>query len=208
MPNPFDALHPNFDQLAQETQIAFAAGQRRVDTFYQQTYPIILRECSKLSFNGSKADFEHLEVCLLLVYSWMSPSRLDKGVRWTHYQNAYVMLDRIRHDGTFSVDNFNDTVRLVNESVVGASKFLHFVAPTDFSIWDQHVARYCGFKYTYQYDSPELYLAYLNWLRGQPISENAVRLTSGLLGVSPGGQQLRCKEFLLFQAGLKLKSAR
>ncbi|GJE48411.1 hypothetical protein GOFOIKOB_1440 [Methylobacterium tardum] len=208
MTKPFKAPEPDFDRLAQQTHTAFAAGERRVDAFYKHTYPVILRECSKLAFDGMELDYQQTQVCLLLVYSWMSPSRLDKKVTWAQYRSACAPLDRMKHHGSCTLADVNSAVELVNDSVVGASKFLHFVAPQQFSIWDQHVARYCGFDHRYQYDSPDLYAAYVDWLRSRPISEQAVTLTAGLLGVTPEGQQLRCKEFLLFQAGLKLKTAR
>ena len=114
----------------------------------------------------------------------------------------------MKQDGVLTPQKFEDVVQIANDSVVGASKFLHFVAPHHFPIWDQHVARYCGFKHLYQYDSPDLYVAYAEWLRDRPISDDAVRLAADILGVAPEGQQLRCKEFLLFQAGLKLKPTR
>jgi hypothetical protein len=208
MPKPFTVPDHDFDLLAQETQAAFAANLRRVDAFYQQTYPIILRECSRLSFDGSWQDFEQLKSCLLLVYSWMSPSRLDRVVRWPQYQSTHTMLYHMREDGALTPQNFEDVVQIANDSVVGASKFLHFIAPHHFPIWDQHVARSCEFWRRKQYNSPDVYVAYVEWLRARPISDDTVRLTADLLGVAPAGQQLRCKEFLLFQAGLKLKRAR
>jgi len=53
---------------------------------------------------------------------------------------------------------------LINNSVVGASKLLHFINPHVYAIWDSNVYTYVNGKqpYHYQVNSPRNYLAYLD----------------------------------------------
>lgn len=189
----------NFDHLADGIEIAFHTGSRRIDDFYKRTYPILLREYAKLTLDGSEDDHQRFEACLLLVYSWMGRARLEKLPSIDEYKSACPSLRRMKADGSFCSSDIGAVARLVNGSIVGASKLLHFIAPAFFPIWDQHVARYCGCRAPF---SPDLYAEYVGWLRDLEISDSAIELTTRLLDIPPTGQQLRCKEFLLFQAGL------
>src|SRR5258708_7520084 len=49
-----------------------------------------------------------------------------------------------------------------NNSVVGTSKFLHFVAPEVFPIWDSRIAAVFGFRHGYQINNALNYTKYCN----------------------------------------------
>jgi hypothetical protein len=49
----------------------------------------------------------------------------------------------------------------VNASVVGTSKFLHFLIPNAIPIWDSHVARCFGLTKRNEYNRSDRYVAYL-----------------------------------------------
>lgn len=199
----FSPPEPDFDQFAEETWQKFKKQPRKQDEFYRLTYPIIRRACSRLLFDGSSADFERTEACILLVYSWMSPARFSEPISEPNYQLALDALRSLEYGG---IREFEIVVQLLNGSIIGASKFLHFIAPQLYPMWDQHVARYCRLNYWYEYTRIDVYESYRSWLRSKRISKQALERTSKIIGISSAGQELRCKEFLLFQAGLALKS--
>ena len=62
-------------------------------------------------------------------------SRLDDGVE---------ILESARAGAALHAADLIVLAEIVNNSVVGASKLLHFVAPERFAIWDSRVARYLG----------------------------------------------------------------
>ncbi|WP_202949473.1 hypothetical protein [Paraburkholderia hospita] len=57
--------------------------------------------------------------------------------------------------------------RLVNNSMVGASKLLHFVAPQRHAVWDSKVFAFCFDRYGYNYEVNNVrnYESYLSALK-------------------------------------------
>jgi hypothetical protein len=51
-------------------------------------------------------------------------------------------------------------LKAINNSVVGTSKFLHFVAPEIFPIWDSRIAAVFGFRHDYQINNALNYRKY------------------------------------------------
>lgn len=79
------------------------------------------------------------------VYGWM-PTILKKGVskpRWSKCQND---LEALRSTNSWPIAQSTilanpDILNLVNGSLVGSSKFLHFLNPAVLPIWDSNIAR-------------------------------------------------------------------
>ena len=77
------------------------------------------------------------------VYGWM-PTILKKGVArplWEARRGALELL-RAASDWPTArtvIESNRDLLHLVNESVVGTSKFLHFLNPGVFPIWDSNI---------------------------------------------------------------------
>ncbi|WP_461534749.1 hypothetical protein [Spongorhabdus nitratireducens] len=103
-----------------------------------------------------------------MVYGWMptilnlhlpdEPDGLDKITR---------ILEKARQKGCISYDELSQLKALVNNSVVGASKLLHFTAPEHFPIWDSKIYRFCYENEPHQYrvNSVDHYLTYINQLK-------------------------------------------
>jgi hypothetical protein len=78
-----------------------------------------------------------------MIYGWMptvlelfpEPGRID-------LDRGAELLTRARCDGSLTDPEIADLVALVNNSLVGTSKLLHFVAPEHFAIWDTRVCRF------------------------------------------------------------------
>lgn len=90
---------------------------------------------------------------------------------------------------------------LINNSIVGASKLLHFVAPERYAIWDSRIYAFCfGRKgWEYQINSVAAYIAYinnLNDLKQDPRFENFHRSVIAKVGYPISG--LRALELIMF----------
>jgi hypothetical protein len=74
-----------------------------------------------------------------LVYGWM-PTALDLYPQpdFTLAQAA-SLLESARTQGTISDEQLSALARVVNNSLVGVAKLLHFVTPDIFPIWDSNV---------------------------------------------------------------------
>jgi hypothetical protein len=75
-----------------------------------------------------------------LVYGWM-PRILDLHTQPPNLTLAQAasLLERARIQGTISDEHLSNLVRVVDNSLVGTSKLLHFVRPDIFPIWDSNV---------------------------------------------------------------------
>jgi len=87
-----------------------------------------------------------------LVYGWM-PTALDLYAQPPNLTlaQAAVLLESVRIDGTISDERLNALVRVVNNSLVGTSKLLHFVRPDVFPIWDSNIYAFVFEEKPYDY---------------------------------------------------------
>ena len=133
------------------------------DDSYIRSYPHIL------------AYFEHREVFdtadlvrgAHLAYGWM-PTVLKlnpRSAKITLERGAQLLTDAKR-DGALPNAEIEALASLINNSLVGASKLLHFVAPEDFAIWDSRIYEFVFRQepYSYRVKSVALYRDYLEAL--------------------------------------------
>lgn len=108
-----------------------------------------------------------------MVYGWM-PTILELHPSEsfsTH--DGVALLNKARKQGSLSVGEIDQLAGLVNNSVVGASKLLHFVNPEAFAIWDSRIYRFIHSQEAHHYRvnsaaEYERYLAQLRQLRQDP----------------------------------------
>lgn len=152
-------------------------------------------------------DWDNAVVGLHIVYGWMPtipdfslPAGLDPAAR-----KRVVKLLNAARSRALTVDELAWLVgRFANNSIVGLSKLLHFVAPNRFPIWDSRVAKtwYAPQKATYSiYRTPEAYEEYCttltSWLPA------TVRRRARLRALSPHlttVSDLRIMELVAFHA--------
>ncbi len=97
-----------------------------------------------------------------MAYGWM-PIILKLRNVSENMDTAVALLNAARHEDTLGVAELTILKHLVNNSMVGPSKLLHFINPHSYAIWDRRVCRYLnaeGPPY-YHVDSPDSYVAYL-----------------------------------------------
>lgn len=97
-------------------------------------------------------------------YGWM-PTMLKLG---SNIKSAIEAVNLARESrNIISQKEFQAIAYIINGSVVGASKLLHFVNPKKYAIWDSRVYRFIFQEEAYQYrlEAPDLYHEYLNSLK-------------------------------------------
>ena len=78
-----------------------------------------------------------------MAYGWM-PTIVEVLPRLANVDLAQgaELLTRAKRTGTLGNDEIAALAALINNSLVGASKLLHFVAPENFAIWDSRIYRF------------------------------------------------------------------
>jgi hypothetical protein len=59
-----------------------------------------------------------------------------------HFEQAATILNNARHPEVITDSDLIYLINLINNSLVGVSKLLHFVNPDQYAIWDSRVALY------------------------------------------------------------------
>ena len=78
-------------------------------------------------------------------YGWM-PTMLELRGKDPDWITAAGILNRAREERIESTESLDFLSRVINNSLVGASKLLHFVSPSRHAIWDSRVFYYLNSK--------------------------------------------------------------
>jgi len=153
-----------FDGVVQDA-LAWAAALNNFDNMDAADYRTGYRALLRL-FNDfvDVHDYERAYVGALAVYGWM-PRIPQEPLRREIWDKSLDALSSLRGtqdwwSAQVLLEQQLDLMRLINGSVVGTSKFLHFLNPNVFPIWDSRIARCFGYDWEYQYDQPEAYIPY------------------------------------------------
>lgn len=91
-------------------------------------------------FNDLKTITRHnLTIGINFTYGWM-PTIFD--FRSDNFEEALKILNEAKSGSKLTVDNLVLLKGLLNNSLVGTTKLLHFIKPDNFAIWDSRVYRY------------------------------------------------------------------
>lgn len=126
---------------------------------YIATYPEFLRYFSSLK----TIEKHHLIISSHFVYGWMPTIiHLDlKGI-----DQILLLLNAVKSGHILNCEEIQRLKSCINNSMVGLSKLLHFINPTDYAIWDSRIYKYITDKKSqYGIDKSENYLAYLENLK-------------------------------------------
>lgn len=101
----------------------------------------------------------------------------------------------------------DEALTFVNGSVIGTSKFLHFLMPAQIPIWDSNVARAMGLLWPYQYANSAAYRSYLLAF-SQALAANEITYPDNYAAFCGGNvTAVRKAEQLLFLYGRHLGGA-
>jgi len=98
-------------------------------------------------------------------YGWMptifnfKPDRVSK----VEFGNVLALLNKAKGSTRLNEKELEEVKALVNNSIVGTSKLLHFINPEVYAIWDSHVCRFVTEKdSSYQVAKVGCFMDYLN----------------------------------------------
>lgn len=137
-----------------------------------------------------------------LAYAWM-PTTLDfRG----DAGEVAGLLQKAAKGVDLNADELEVLASAINNSMVGASKLLHFVSPEKYAIWDSRVYRYLSRKkpYAQRLRSPEGYLEFLTFLRslvGESRFSRAHRHVEKVIGYPVTA--IRAAEYVMFVKGAR-----
>lgn len=181
------------------------------DKFYLGTYPAI-RQYFLEHVCCLEPQVNDVKIAVMLAYTWMGRAKLQPS-SLEHYRDAVPIIERARTSAGILSSDIQTLGRLVGDSLIATSKFLHFLNPEKYAIWDTKVA---WAAYHLRYDEiskltdarhVDRYLDYLRDLSSFQLPANVQQKVTALI---PNASELRKKEFALFHLGiaeLKAKKA-
>lgn len=167
------------------------------DKFHLGTYPLFL-EFFRDRIAVDSVTESDAKIGAILAYSWMGRGK-PKIASLEKFGSAVNALSKARSE-KINVSELQNIVNFVSGSLVGTSKFLHFLNPKCFAIWDSNVAR-AGYR-RQNTTSLKRYLEYLEDLTELRLPKAVSNKISILM---PKATEMRIKEFALFQLGIKEK---
>jgi hypothetical protein len=193
--------------------IASALAWATTNGSFQELDPFEYREghialCSLFRGHVRGDDYYSVLAGANAVYGWM-PTILKKGVSkplWSKCQND---LEALRSTSSWPIAQSiilenPDILRLVNGSLVGSSKFLHFLNPEVLPIWDSHIARVFNAGRKRGSSDVEVYVAYAATI--WDAIESGLSFPQSFLDfVGVSATPIRRLELLLFLHGQNLR---
>jgi len=110
----------------------------RIEGTYVQSYPHMIDYFKKIK----TLTVSDVVIGAHMIYGWM-PTILRVDKKKTDPQEVVRILQAVKDEkDDLSVDDLITLKQYMNNSIVGASKILHFVAPEQYPIWDSKIFRF------------------------------------------------------------------
>ena len=150
-------------------------------------------------------DYETVVAGAYAVYGWM-PTIMKNGVNRAAWATSSEDLSKLRNtknwiDAEVILRKAPSILTLVNGSIVGTSKFLHFLNPEIFPIWDSKIGRLFG---AHRRDLVEKMESYFGYCSTVAAGIDAVYPEAYAQFVGSGVSPVRRLELLLFLYGQSL----
>lgn len=172
---------------------------RETDFSSMETYLVSYPEFVRYFEQVDVIARHHLIVGANMVYGWM-PTILH--FKSQDFDAVVRLLNDVKRGRLLSPDELTQVKDLINHSMVGASKLLHFVHPELYPIWDSKICVYLtGKRYAYVVNNVATYIAYLehcHTLVQEAHFEQIHRLVQERLGYPVSA--CRAVELILFAA--------
>ncbi len=130
----------------------------------KQTYDISYLEFLKYFHEKETINKHNLVIGINFTYGWM-PTIFD--FRSENFDESLKILNRAKNGIVPSSEELLTLKGLFNNSLVGATKLLHFINPEKLAIWDSRVYRYLTGEtaYNHRIGNCETYLDYLKFCK-------------------------------------------
>lgn len=144
----------------------------------------------------------HLFISSHFVYGWM-PTIIDLDT--SNIDNVLRLLNEVKSAKKLASNELDEIKKCINNSMVGASKLLHFINPKEYAIWDSRVVRYItGNKSSYGIDNSDNYKEYLDRVADIINADGFTEIQSSIVGflnypITP----MRAIELIMFQTNKK-----
>jgi hypothetical protein len=162
--------------------------------------------CSLFSSLLSFETTTHVEIGAHAVYGWM-PTML-KRLEQERAEKLRIFAKKWKSATCYSLSVLKALedldLKTVNNSVVGTSKFLHFVAPDVFPIWDSRVAAVFGLKYDYKINNEKTYREFVQAIHMEVEERHNPTPWDG--NSTNGISKIRNLELCLFRYGKALQA--
>ena len=127
-----DIASINPKEILQRREILFKGRQ-------EEKYNLSYREFLRFFENKENITTSDLIIAANFTYGWM-PTILDFKAR--NFAECAQILDRSRAEKLLEDEELLRLARLINNSLVGTSKLLHFANPEVYPIWDSRVCKF------------------------------------------------------------------
>lgn len=127
---------------------------------YLQTYPDFIQYFQEIV----EIQKHHLVIGSHFVYGWMPTIlRLDLS----HLDHTVELLNDVKTGRLLTTEDLKYLKGKINNSLVGVSKLLHFIAPQNYAIWDSWIykAIFHQEPYNYRLGNVKVYIEYLELLK-------------------------------------------
>lgn len=141
------------DRFYKDAEIVSSFGERWIHISY--------KEFLRFFASREKLTPHDFVIGAYFTYGWM-PRMLELG---GNIDVVTAIANKSKKE-RISKDEFSLLAGAINGSVVGASKLLHFLNPSEYAIWDSRVYRYLHQETPHQYriEAPNAYWEYLAFL--------------------------------------------
>lgn len=183
----------NFEQLYQG---ANELTLSRNDS-YIKSYPEFINY-----FKGIDNITEHnLVIASHFVYGWM-PTIINLNI---HDKKLVLeLLNKVKNDEVLTKEQLEELKKVINNSMVGLSKLLHFINPKYYVIWDSRIYRYLtDRKSQYGIGDASKYIQYIEGIKNiksHPNYKSIHNLVVEKLGYD--AEPTRIIELIMFQADI------
>lgn len=169
---------------------------------YAMAYPALLTHFAALP----SLTWDAAVVGLHIVYAWMPTIPRLAGMQWEEAKREKLSatLNAARSGKDPSVEDLNLLKDFCNNSIIGASKLLHFLKPDSFPIWDTRVAKVFlknskvgGAQVNQVNRWIEYRTTLISWLTNDEVRKNCCKLRQDARFLS-GVSDLRLLELVMF----------
>lgn len=133
------------------------ATERGIELDRADTYLTSYREFVLFFRELDLIDRHSLVIGANLVYRWMPTVLRFKS---SDFETVAQLVNRVKKGHRLGRGELNTDKQLVNNSMVGTSKLLHFVNPHLYPIWDSRICAYMGCK-AHTVNRIDIYVAYV-----------------------------------------------
>ncbi|MFA4939123.1 hypothetical protein [Brevundimonas sp.] len=166
---------------------------RPLDRLWFDGYRAYLGYFADLKFEPDVSLREH--GALAMAWSWMG--RAPFGDTRAHYNEAATAI-RVMRFSEPTVEHLESVAIWSGNSMVGASKFLHFLLPDKFAVWDSRVAREAYAIAGTNYSKRRKAESYLQYLKDLPSLKPAIASRRFLEDQAGPLSDLRVAELTIF----------